>query len=146
MTQSATGLKHFFSVDVAVSVGVHSAIIFENIAFWVMKNKTSKRNFHNGKYWTYGSIKHLSGLFDYLSEKQVRGALDKLITCGYIETGNFNRSAYDRTKWYTLTDKGESIALKQKNELPKRAIGYLENVKAIPDIKRSKDYINPFDF
>ena len=101
-----SGVKHHFSVSVAVEVGVNAAVVLENIAFWVRANRKAGRHKHDGKHWTYGSTRHFAELFDYLSEKQVRGALDKLITCGYVETGNFNRSAYDRTRWFTETAAG----------------------------------------
>ena len=107
ISPNMSGVKHHFSVSVAVEVGVNAAVVLENIAFWVRANRKAGRHKHDGKHWTYGSTRHFAELFDYLSEKQVRGALDKLITCGYVETGNFNRSAYDRTRWFTLTEKGE---------------------------------------
>lgn len=155
---SASGVKHHFSVSVAVEVGVNAAVVLENIAFWVRANRRAGRHHHDGKHWTYGSTRHFAELFDYLTEKQVRGAMDKLITCGYVETGNFNRSAYDRTRWFTLTEKGESATLERQSEKPTRAKGVAGNGRPIPDKnKKSKtgymtdtsagDYRrDPFDF
>ena len=37
-----SGVKHHFSVSVAVEVGVNAAVVLENIAFWVRAN-ISKR-------------------------------------------------------------------------------------------------------
>lgn len=130
---SASGVKHHFSVSVAVEVGVNAAVVLENIAFWVRANRRAGRHHHDGKHWTYGSTRHFAELFDYLTEKQVRGAMDKLITCGYVETGNFNRSAYDRTRWFTLTEKGESATLERQSEKPTRAKGAAGNGRPIPD-------------
>ena len=122
-----SGVKHHFSVSVAVEVGVNAAVVLENIAFWVRANRKAGRHKHDGK------------LFDYLSEKQVRGALDKLITCGYVETGNFNRSAYDRTRWFTLTEKGERATQERQSEKPTKAKGAAGNGRPIPDKnKKSK--------
>lgn len=155
---SASGVKHHFSVSVAVEVGVNAAVVLENIAFWVRANRKAGRHKHDGKHWTYGSTRHFAELFDYLSEKQVRGALDKLITCGYVETGNFNRSAYDRTRWFTLTEKGECATQERQAEKPSKAKGAAGNGRPIPDKnKKSKtgymtdatpgDYRrDPFDF
>ena len=155
---NTSGVKHYFSVTVAVEVGVNAAVVLENIAFWVRANRRSERHMHDGKYWTYGSTRHFAELFDYLSEKQVRGAVDKLITCGYLETGNFNRSAYDRTRWFTLTEKGELATQERLSEAPTRSNGAANNGRPIPDKnKKSKtgymtdseagDYRrDPFDF
>lgn len=134
-----SGVKHHFSVSVAVEVGVNAAVVLENIAFWVRANRKAVRHKHDGKHWTYGSTRHFAELFDYLSEKQVRGALDKLITCGYVETGNFNRSAYDRTRWFTLTEKGERATQERQSEKPTKAKGAAGNGRPIPDKnKKSK--------
>lgn len=134
-----SGVKHHFSVSVAVEVGVNAAVVLENIAFWVRANRKAGRHKHDGKHWTYGSTRHFAELFDYLSEKQVRGALDKLITCGYVETGNFNRSAYDRTRWFTLTEKGERATQERQPEKPTKAKGAAGNGRPIPDKnKKSK--------
>lgn len=134
-----SGVKHHFSVSVAVEVGVNAAVVLENIAFWVRANRKAGRHKHDGKHWTYGSTRHFAELFDYLSEKQVRGALDKLITCGYVETGNFNRSAYDRTRWFTLAEKGERATQERQSEKPTKAKGAAGNGRPIPDKnKKSK--------
>lgn len=134
-----SGVKHHFSVSVAVEVGVNAAVVLENIAFWVRANRKAGRHKHDDKHWTYGSTRHFAELFDYLSEKQVRGALDKLITCGYVETGNFNRSAYDRTRWFTLTEKGERATQERQSEKPTKAKGAAGNGRPIPDKnKKSK--------
>lgn len=158
ISPNMSGVKHHFSVSVAVEVGVNAAVVLENIAFWVRANRKAGRHKHDGKHWTYGSTRHFAELFDYLSEKQVRGALDKLITCGYVETGNFNRSAYDRTRWFTLTEKGERATQERQSETPPRSNGTADRGRPIPDKnKKSKtgymtdatpgDYRrDPFDF
>jgi hypothetical protein len=139
ISPNMSGVKHHFSVSVAVEVGVNAAVVLENIAFWVRANRKAGRHKHDGKHWTYGSTRHFAELFDYLSEKQVRGALDKLITCGYVETGNFNRSAYDRTRWFTLTEKGERATQERQSEKPIKAKGAAGNGRPIPDKnKKSK--------
>ena len=139
ISPNMSGVKHHFSVSVAVEVGVNAAVVLENIAFWVRANRKAGRHKHDGKHWTYGSTRHFAELFDYLSEKQERGALDKLITCGYVETGNFNRSAYDRTRWFTLTEKGERATQERQSEKPTKAKGAAGNGRPIPDKnKKSK--------
>ncbi|MBR1951955.1 MAG: hypothetical protein IKA32_05230 [Lentisphaeria bacterium] len=100
-------MKHYFDVDIAKECGINAAIIYENIKFWVQHNERSGKNFKEDKYWMYSTQKELSEQFEYLSIKQVRTALEKLETAGYIIKGNFNRNGYDRTAWYTITDKGQ---------------------------------------
>ncbi len=91
---------HSFDPIIAKQVGINAAVIYQNIFWWCEKNKANRHNEHEGRYWTYNSIKAWALLFPYLTPKQIRTALDKLETEGLILSGNFNASAYDRTKWY----------------------------------------------
>lgn len=111
-------MNHSFDIDLATKYGVNCAILFENIAHWIAKNRANEKHFYDGRYWTYNSVKAFSELFPYMSEKQIRYALDKLEKVGLIMTGNYNETTYDRTKWYALTDMGESTLRNCQIELP----------------------------
>jgi len=115
-----------FDADIAKKVGVNAAVIFHNILFWCEKNKANEIHFYDGRYWTYNSIKAWRELFPYMTEKQIRIALNKLKKNGYIVTGNYNKSAYDRTTWYSITG---------QMDLPQRANGSVQKGKPIPDNK-----------
>lgn len=89
-----------FDTDVAIDVGINAAILYKNIQYWCEKNRTNDQHFHDGFYWTYNSISAFCEQFPYLSEKQIRSALKILEDKEYIKSGNYNKVAYDRTKWY----------------------------------------------
>lgn len=127
-------MKHVFDVEVANEYGLLPSIILENIGFWVAHNQANETNFHDGRYWTYNSQKAFGELFPYASEKQIRTALKKLKDEDLILVGNYNASAYDRTTWYTLSDKGESICRPSPLHLPSRANGCAPEGGPIPDI------------
>ena len=97
---------HFFDTEIAEAYGVNCAVIFNHIYYWCLKNEANGRNCFNGKYWTYNSVTALDKLFPYLSRKQIRTALDKLRDAGMTEEGVFNEDPRDRTKWYTISEKG----------------------------------------
>ena len=101
--------EHHFYVSVAKEVGVHAAILFYNITYWIRKNKANEANFRDGKWWTYNSVKAFQELFPYLTEKQIRTALKKLIDGGWIIVGEYNSSSFNHKKWYALTQKGEQF-------------------------------------
>lgn len=114
--------------SVAMEVGTNAAILLQNIHYWVEKNKANNINLHDGKYWTYNSIKAFSALFPFLTPKIVRTALKKLKTDGWILTGNYNKQGTDKTCWYTLTEKaislmGTSMCPNRQIEVPKWANG-----------------------
>lgn len=135
-------LEHSFNVDIAERYGVYDAIILKNILFWVMKNKENGKHCHDGKYWTYNSVSAFSKLFPYFSKKQIRSILGRLEKNGLIVSGNYNKSAYDRTKWYALTDKalelygmGVSTCPNGQMEIFNRANGFEQEGEPIPDGK-----------
>lgn len=119
-----TDIKMRFDPKVAKEVGTDAAIILSNIQFWCAKNKANQRHFYEGRYWTYNSAKSFAVLFDYLSTKQIRYCLKKLEEKGYIFTGNFNSSKYDRTMWYSCNI-----------EVTNLSNGSYKSVTPIPDIK-----------
>nr|UVX79195.1 MAG: Replication initiator protein A (RepA) N-terminus [Bacteriophage sp.] len=101
--------KHVLDVRVAQLVGTNAALILENISYWCEHNAANNTNLHDGHYWTYNSTKAFGELFPYMTVNVIRTALKKLKDNGLILTGNFNKSAYDRTTWYTLTEKAEAM-------------------------------------
>lgn len=134
-----------FDTEIAMDVGINAAIIYKNIQYWCEKNRTNGQNEHDGYFWTYNSISAFCEQFPYLSEKQIRKALVDLEEAGYIKSANYNKVAYDRTKWYAdchvqkvsmHTDKREvCICPTGQMELPSEANGIATEGKPIPDIK-----------
>lgn len=127
---------------VATDVGVNAAIVFENISFWIEHNKKNGKNEKEGRFWMYSSNQDMAENFEYLSIKQTRTAIEKLIEAGYIMPGCFNRHGYDRTRWYALGEKGESILQEGQIDLPSGANGEPKGANVIdlggptiPDIK-----------
>lgn len=95
-------LLHAFEVGVAEDVGVIAAIVFYEIEFWVSFNMKEGKNKRKGEWWTYQSAASLARELPYLTERQIRYAIDKLVKHKYIKRGNFNKKGYDKTKWYTV--------------------------------------------
>lgn len=139
-------LNHQFSVDVAKEVGINSAIIMNHIVFWVDHNKSTGRAYNEGKFWTYATMKAIKSHFPYLTTKQVRTALDRLKEAGYLEVGNFNKSPYDRTAWYTLTPKASityGLFVERTDEVLEEDLEVTsESLTSAPQGKSSIRYIN----
>jgi len=76
-----------FDPQIAKELGVDSAIIFQNIVFWIAKNKANEKHFYDGKYWTYNSNRAFLELFTWLSEQNLRTCLKKLIDKKYLVKG-----------------------------------------------------------
>jgi hypothetical protein len=114
---------HSFDPEVAAKVGVNAAVIYQNIVYWAEKNAANGKHCHDGRAWSYNSVKAWAILFPYMTPKQIRGALDRLEADGLIVSGNFNGYAYDRTKWFAPSG---------KCDLPYRANGIAPEGEPIP--------------
>lgn len=138
-------MVHHFNTKIAEIVGVNAAVIFENIHFWIEKNRANEKHYYDGCYWTYNSKKAFIQQFPYFTERQIEYALRKLIDGGYVITGNYNKSAYDRTLWYSITKQGYCILQNCGMETQNLQNGSTKNVDPIPDNKTNKEpKDNPF--
>lgn len=127
-------MKHIFDVDIAQRYGVNAAVLLENIGYWIKRNEANGVNFFDGTYWTFNSRRAYRQLFPYMSERQIDTAFRKLIDDGVLKTGNYNKLAYDRTLWYALTQKGESILHFDGMERANMSNGNSQNDEPIPNI------------
>lgn len=139
---------HSFDPIIAQRVGINAAVIYQNIAWWCQKNAANERNIIDGRVWSYNSIRAFTTLFPYLTEKQVRTALETLESEGMILVANYNDNPRDRTKWYAVCDQevagisenpfapeGKSICPTGQTHLPYRANPFAPEGKPLPDNK-----------
>ena len=143
-------MDYSFNGDIAQAYGVDAAIFIHNLYWWIRKNEANGRHYHDGRNWTYNSAEAFADLFPFWSAKQVRRIIRSLADNGVIFEGNYNQRAFDRTKWYALSDDiyriygdaktGKSTCPNGKMELPKRADGFAQTGTPIPD---SKPYSKP---
>ena len=97
---------HHFSVEIAERLGIKAALLFDYVAYWVMKNEDAGRNMIDGVAWQYTTPMALTVVYPYLSEGQIKGALRKLQEAGLIVIGGPVDTQRGRFNAYTLTDKG----------------------------------------
>lgn len=126
-------MNHMFDTEVAEHLSVNAAILFQNIAFWCMHSEANGTNFHDGYFWTYSSNKAFREIFPYMSASQIDTALKKLLDAGLIIRGNYNKSSYDRTIWYAITESGKSTFQKSGMDIQKIENGFPKNRKWISE-------------
>lgn len=122
-----------FDVDVANKLGLECAVIFQNVGYWVRHNSSKPDRQRDGKAWMYMSRREWLEEFSYIGEGTLRSTVQKLVTAGLIETGNYSEGMYARTTWYTLTDAGWELWLKQPKGSANSAKGFGENSQTITD-------------
>jgi hypothetical protein len=113
--------KMSFDPQIAKDVGVEEAIMYSNIEFWCDKNEANDKHFFDGYYWSYNSIKAFSRIFPFWTGAKIKRILNKLKEQGYIVTGKYNKSNYDKTTWYS------AIYRKSKKELSNEDFRKKEN-------------------
>ena len=148
-------MKYSFELeDVKVLKCERAAMLLSNIRYWCLKNKTNRKNFFDGKYWTYNSSKAFAEQFPWLTSKQIERSLSKLIEFGAISKGCYNENKYDRTAWYSCNWEVKSILQKEETHFPISRNGSDTIEKSIhtdnkpyhkQDIKESHSPIGSFD-
>jgi hypothetical protein len=107
-------MNHAFNTDVAKEYGMKEAVLIANFQFWLKKNAEDKRNEHDGRFWTYNTMEVIADSFPYLTLNEVRRGIDSLIKAGVLLKANYNRAAYDQTRWYAFNDQQKWLLSEEK--------------------------------
>lgn len=95
---------HSFRVDIATKYGIAEAILLGYFYHWITVHEKNETNFYDGRYWTYDTVRGLANKHPYFSSPKIHRTIHHLIDEGLILTGNYNKFAYDKTTWYTLSE------------------------------------------
>lgn len=96
--------NHGFSVSVAQEIGVNRAIMLQHFRHLQIAFVDGEKS--ASEIWVKRSRRALTETYPYLSEKEIRGCLDRLERDDYIRAKVDNALNYDRTKSYQLSKKG----------------------------------------
>ena len=85
-------------------IGFSEAVVITQLHQWIEYNKKHKKNYKDGYYWTYGSMKQWhEEYFDILgSVKTLRRVFKTLAEKGYLIVSNYNKLKFDKTCWYRV--------------------------------------------
>lgn len=100
-----SGHSHSFDTGIASTLGLHAAIVFNHIVYWLKINASKKdAKMINGRYWMYETQQQISDFLGYLSKDEVHKAVKKLKEAGLLISENLNPNPFDKTSWYTVSD------------------------------------------
>lgn len=134
---------------VAAKYGLEEAIFLDSIIYWWRTNRDNERNFKEGRWWTYNTLKTYTSRFPWWTDAQIRRIIARCKDKGALLTGNFNADQRDRTVWYSPSDEllilyGESAncicqnqqmdGAKTQMDVPESADSSAENSEALPCI------------
>ena len=115
-----------FNTDVAAAYGLPEAVFIHQLYFWCRINEKNGRNLHDGRYWSYNSMKALRETFEFWSRSQLETVIRNCREKGAVLTKNYSADPRDRTLSYTVTDavkciyeKSEMSAADLRNAFPK---------------------------
>jgi hypothetical protein len=136
-------ILHSFLVSEAQLYGVESAVLLNNLRFWLLKNQANNRHNIDGFFWTYNSAAAFVELFPYMTERTISRYLKRLCERGVLKSGNFNVMKYDRTSWYTIPAEFAVIEPQANNDAIRQNGGWIsqngewisQNGEPIPDSK-----------
>ncbi|MBS3937834.1 MAG: hypothetical protein KGZ50_04585 [Peptococcaceae bacterium] len=106
------------SKELANLLGLNEAIVLQQIHYWLEINRKAGKHFHEGRHWTYNSIRNWhEENFEFWSFDTVKRTFAKLESAGLLLSGNFNKEPMDKTKWYSINE--EELERLQKSNVPK---------------------------
>ena len=118
--------------SLAVAVGLHGAIILQQIHYWASGPSGHERN---GRRWTYNSVHQWHQQIPFLSAHQLRDALEKLEASKCLIVGEFNQDRRDRTKWYSVDydELDKCICPPAQMHLSPRATAFVPQDEPLPE-------------
>ncbi len=139
---------HSCDIELAGKYGLAEAMIIHHFQHWIRVNRKMKRNFHEGRYWSYQTLDEIAAHFPYLSKSQVCEIITKLCLGKgrrskkeqefepVLLKGNFNKHSYDQTVWYTFVREDMYTSLAQaKMDDSSSQTGCQPEPTPIPDTK-----------
>lgn len=147
-------MHHSFDVDLATELkSVDLAILVHHFQYWIRHNAAMGINSHDGRTWTYQTLKHIASHFDYWNVKQVEKLMVKLVDMKILIKGNYNKTPYERTIWYAFNDQVKfniiiPISLNREMEDPKQGngnphLGKCNITDSIPNTITHKEHTLP---
>lgn len=133
----STSIHHSFDIHLAKHLGgVELAILANHFIYWIDYNTRAKKNYHDGKYWMYQTLDEIANHFPYWSKHQVKRFINKLVEKNVISKGNFNKTSFDRTVWYSMHNEySMPIWRNRQMDKMKSPDGNGEIATPIPDTK-----------
>jgi hypothetical protein len=149
--------SHSINVNIAkVTKSTAAASVFNYILLCIKAYAAKGHNYRDGRTWMCESLPSIAENFSYLSTKQVRTGIDRLLAHGYIIKNKYNKENLDQTNWYALANEKWLIESKRNpskgsggnagttnwncRSAPRSAQGNIENPKKADGYSRDKVY------
>ena len=89
------------NAELACEIGLNESIILLQFEFW----QSISDHLYDDKVWFFKSIPEIRQTFRFWSADTVKRAIAAIVKQKFVFTGNFNKSKFDKTTWYSLNFK-----------------------------------------
>ena len=78
-------MDYSFNGEIARIYGVDEAVFIHNLYWWIAKNEANGRHYHDGRSWTYNSMRALSELFPFWTENHPESGGKRGFACRQLQ-------------------------------------------------------------
>lgn len=112
------------SPQLAKIIGLNEAIVLQQLHYWLQKAPKIR----DDRAWIYNSIRDWQEQFPFFGINTIRRTLEKLVADGVVIKGDYNKTSFDKTSWWTIDYEALDTIVKNRNSIcPKWANGYAQN-------------------
>ena len=86
------------NAELACEIGLNESIILLQFEFW----QSISEHIYEDKIWFYKSIQEIRETFRFWSVETIKRTVASIVKHNFVLTGNFNKSKFDKTTWYSL--------------------------------------------
>lgn len=96
--------KFEMQIALYLSNDLEAATVLEMMRDWIAHNTKHNRNYKEGYFWTYNTLKEWHAQASFCSPKKLYNRICKLRDKGLIITKKFNKIKGDQTLWYRVNE------------------------------------------
>jgi len=108
--------------SLAIAVGVNEALMLQQIHYWL--DPRVNKNYHKNRFWVYNSYTQWQRQFPFWSERTLRRSIKSLEDRQLLIYDFFNRTPFDKTKWYSVDY--DNVSSLKTNKSPSGQIGHID--------------------
>ncbi len=102
-------MNHSFNIFLAQKYGIDESIFIQNLVLWTSSNAANGQDnnihFQENRYWIFGTPEYFTRFFIYWKPRRIKDIIASCLKQELIIKGTFNKKGYDRTMWYSLSNK-----------------------------------------
>lgn len=119
-------------------VGLTEAILLQHFYFWHQRARNLQDMHREGRVWFFRSVAEMREVFPYLSDGNVRTAIQHLIDRGLVVKGDFASTSMYKATWYSLNDSAIQLfhLSNSINPFIESQNGFVETTKSISNSKK----------